>query len=67
SVTFAKALRWLKAKRNICILWYNFVRCHSSLKNTEKTTQLMTPAMAAGITTRPWSKSDIMERIGLVN
>jgi hypothetical protein len=35
--------------------FYNFVRIHKTLK--------MTPAMAAGITSRLWSMEDIAERI----
>lgn len=34
---------------------YNFVRVHSSLK--------MTPAMAAGVTSRLWEMTDLVEMI----
>jgi len=36
-------------------LYYNFVRVHQTLK--------VTPAMAAGVTTRLWEMSDVVEMI----
>jgi hypothetical protein len=36
-------------------------------KYVRETAQLMTPAMAAGVTNLPWSKSDILDMIRLVN
>ena len=36
-------------------LWYNFVRVHKTL--------YLSPAMAAGIETRPWSMEDVVAMI----
>lgn len=37
-------------------MYYNFVRIHQTLR--------MTPAMAAGVTDRPWSIEDIAALLG---
>jgi hypothetical protein len=36
-------------------MYYNFVRIHQTLK--------MTPAMAAGVTSRPWEMTDLIEMV----
>jgi len=58
SVTFARALRWLKAKFAICATFYDFIRPHGTLSRHGPPT---TPAMRAGITDHVWS---ILELIG---
>lgn len=57
SLTFAKSLRWLKAKFSICISFYNFVRPHGTLSKAKK----ITPAMAAKVTDHPWSIQELLE------
>ena len=59
--TFARSQRWLKAKFAICVTVYNFVRPHSTLSRREdRTFDPKTPAMAAGITERPWKIIDLL-------
>lgn len=54
SLTFAKSLRWLKAKFALVVAWYNLVRPHMTLnRNPDRTTTPRTPAMAAGILDHP--------------
>jgi IS1 family transposase len=62
SLTFAKSLRWLAAKFAIAVSVYNFVRPHESLSRDQFTRKFIpkTPAMAAGITNRPWSFSELL-------
>ena len=53
SLTFAKSLRYLKAKLNLTVAIYNFVRPHGTLsKNPDRTTTPRTPAMMAGLVDR---------------
>lgn len=49
---FAKCKRWLKARFSVIAAVYNFVRPHTSLSMGKK---LVTPAMAAAITSFPWT------------
>ena len=49
---FSKKLSHLKAAVALHFAWYNFVRVHKSLR--------VTPAMEAGIASRPWSLSDLL-------
>jgi hypothetical protein len=67
SVTFAKAIRWLEAKLAICVIWYNFVRPHSSLSKESASGQRITPAMFAGIADRQWSVNDVVDPTLFVN
>ena len=61
SVTFAKALPWLKAKLAIGISVYNFVRPHESLsRGNDRVFRPKSPAMAAGITQKIWSVLDLL-------
>jgi len=61
SVTFAKALPWLKAKLAIGIAVYNFVRPHESLsRGKDRVFRDKSPAMAAGITDKIWSVLDLL-------
>ena len=51
SLTFAKCIRWLKAKFAICVAFYNSIRSHETLSRGEdRKFRPKTPAMAAGIT-----------------
>jgi hypothetical protein len=67
SVTFAKAVRWLEAKLAICVIWYNFVRPHGSLRNGPVSGQRITPAMVAGIADRQWTVGDVVGSTLFVN
>lgn len=61
SLTFAKSLRWLKAKFAFVVAWYNLVRPHTTLsRNPDRTTTPCTPAMAAGLLDHPWTVSELM-------
>ena len=61
SVTFAKALPWLKAKLAIGISVYNFVRPHESLsRGNDRVFRPKSPAIAAGITQKIWSVLDLL-------
>lgn len=67
SMTFAKALDWLKAKFAFIAAWYNFVRPHTTLsKNEDRTTTRRTPAMAADLATSPWTIQDLLSRRWIV-
>jgi len=50
---FSKKLENLKAAVALHFAWYNFVRIHRSLR--------VTPAMAAGVSDRLWTMSDLIE------
>jgi len=61
AVTFARSQRWLKAKFSICVAVYNFVRPHGTLSRGEdRIFSPNTPAMAAGVTDRPWKILDLL-------
>ncbi|MBP88884.1 MAG: hypothetical protein CMJ64_19585 [Planctomycetaceae bacterium] len=49
----SKSLRHHIAMQNIFFATYNFVRKHSSIK--------MTPAMASGLTAKPWTTKELLE------
>lgn len=67
SLTFAKALRFLKAKFAFVVAWYNFVRPHMTLsRNPDRTTTPRTPAMAAGLQDHPWSLSEFISLAWLI-
>ena len=67
-LTFAKAIRWLKAKFSICVAFYNFVRPHETLSRAEdRTFKPKTPAMAAKITNQQWSINDLLRHKAFVN
>ncbi len=56
TLKFAKNMDYFKAKLNINIFHYNFIKEHWSLsKNEDKTFTPTTPAMKANITTKQWS------------
>ncbi len=52
TLCFAKCKAWLKARFCVVAAVYDFVRPHSSLNLGNK---LVTPSMAAGITSFPWT------------
>lgn len=61
SLTFAKALRFLKAKLAFVVAWYNLVRPHATLsRNSDRTITPRTPAMVAGVLDHPWSVSELI-------
>ena len=61
SLTFARSLRWLKAKFALCVSVYNFVRPHGTLsRGQDRMFRPTTPAMAAGIATCPWGILDLL-------
>ncbi len=67
-LTFAKAIRWLKAKFSICVAFYNFIRPHETLSRAEdRTFKPKTPAMAANITNQLWSINDLLGHKVFVN
>jgi IS1 family transposase len=69
SLTFAKAIDYLKAKLAICVAAYNLIRVHSSLgkdfdESSGKEVQVkMTPAMAAGVTKHIWTYSELLDNL----
>ena len=61
SITFAKCIRWLKAKFAICVAFYNFTRPLETLSGAEdRKFRPKTPAMAAGITSHIWTIKELM-------
>lgn len=61
ALTFAKAFRWLHAKFAICVAVYNFARPHETLsRGADRVFRAKTPAMAAGVTDRAWTISDLL-------
>jgi IS1 family transposase len=60
---FSKDKEFLKAKLAIIILFYNFIKPHSSLsKNPDKTFTPRTPALVAGIVNCVWTTKFAFER-----
>ena len=60
---FSKEKNFLKAKLAIIILYYNFIKPHSSLsKNPDKTITPITPALKAGIIKKNWTTKYGFER-----
>ncbi len=61
ALTFARSFRWLNGKFAICVATYNFVRPHESLsRGPDRVFYPRTPAMAAGVTYRPWTIADLL-------
>jgi len=58
TICFAKSMVWFKARFAVIVALYNFTRPHSSLKDPTK--NQVTPCMAAGITTNPWSEKELL-------
>lgn len=64
---FSKDKELLKAKLAIIILYYNFIRPHSTLsKNPDKSCTPRTPAQVAGITGCQWTTKFAFERPELI-
>jgi len=60
---FSKNMDFLKAKLAIIILFYNFIKPHSSIsKNPNKTYTPRTPALKAGIIVSNWTTKFAFER-----
>ncbi|MSR56981.1 MAG: hypothetical protein EXS05_04840 [Planctomycetaceae bacterium] len=55
SLCFSKKLENLAAAVAVFVAYYNFCWMHASLKGT--------PAMAAGVSSRPWSIEELYERV----
>jgi IS1 family transposase len=56
SLTFAKEMPHFKAKLNIIVFFYNFIRPHATLSmNPDKTKTPRTPALCAGIIENNWT------------
>ena len=61
SITFAKSVRWLKAKFAICVAFYDFIRPHETLsRGKDRKFRPKTPAMAAGITNHQWTTRELL-------
>ena len=61
SLTFAKSVRWLRAKFAICVAFYNFLRPHETLsRGKDRKFRPKTPAMAAGITYHIWTTKELV-------
>ncbi len=61
SITFAKSMRWFKAKFAICVSVYNLVRPHETLsRGQDRRFRPTTPAMVAGIADRPWTLKELL-------
>jgi hypothetical protein len=68
SLTFAKSWRWFHAKLNLTVAYYNLIRPHSTLsRNPNRTTTPRTPAMLAGLTSKPWTWDDLLWSVYLCN
>ncbi len=61
STTFAKSIRWLKAKFSLVVACYNFIRPHETLsRQSDRSFTPKTPAMAAELTDHPWSLAELL-------
>ena len=61
SLTFAKSIRWLRAKFAICVAFYNFIRPHETLsRGNDRKFRPKTPSMAAGITYHIWTIKELI-------
>ena len=61
SLTFAKSIRWLRAKFAICVAFYNFIRPHETLsRGNDRKFRPKTPAMAASMTNHIWSIKELI-------
>jgi IS1 family transposase len=61
SLNFAKSLDLLHAKLAILAISYNFIRPHGTLsKSSSGINTPTTPAMAAGISSHPWSYNELL-------
>lgn len=61
SPTFARSMRWLKAKFAICVACYNLIRPHETLsRGKDRIFRPKTPAMAAGVTDHRWSFLELL-------
>jgi len=59
--TFARSIRWLKAKFAICVACYNLIRPHETLSRGEdRIFRPKTPAMAANVTDHRWTFSELL-------
>jgi len=59
--TFARSLRWLRAKFAICVACYNLIRPHGTLsRGRDRIFRPKTPAMAGNVTDHPWSFLELL-------
>ena len=61
SLTFARSLRWLRAKFAIVVSCYNLIRPHGTLsRGVDRVFRPTTPAMAAEVTDHLWTLGEIL-------
>ena len=61
SLTFARSLRWLRAKFAIIVSCYNLIRPHGTLsRGVDRVFRPTTPAMAAEVTDHLWTLEEIL-------
>ena len=59
--TFARSIRWLRAKFAIVVACYNLIRPHGTLsRGHDRKFQPKTPAMAAKVTDHPWKLMELL-------
>ncbi len=59
--TFARSLRWFRAKFAICVACYNLIRPHETLsRGKDRVFRPKTPAMATNVTDHPWSFLELL-------
>jgi len=62
TLKFAKEKKLLESKVGIIIAYYNFVKVHCTLsRNEDKSFTARTPAVAAGLTEKPWTIKYLLE------
>ena len=61
SLTFARSLRWLRAKFAIVVSCYNLIRPHGTLsRGADRVFRPTTPAMAADVTDHLWTFGELL-------
>lgn len=61
ALTFAKVIRWFKAKLALVAAYYNFCRSHGTLsRNSDRSTTPRTPAMVAGVADHLWNIDELL-------
>jgi hypothetical protein len=61
SLTFARSLRWLRAKFAIIVSCYNLIRPHGTLsRGADRVFRPTTPAMAADVTDHLWTFGELL-------
>lgn len=61
AATFARSIRWLRAKFAIVVACYNLIRPHGTLsRGQNRIFRPKTPAMAAEVTDHPWTFMELL-------